>query len=117
MTVAAREPIPSGEKQDTGYSVGFQRKTAGGREVSLGEQLWGYGGGDPYEDNGNFPGLQFNPAPGVPQAVGDLVEDLNRAHGNITSASEALRNVSDGGWTGASADAFRAKTAALQAAP
>ncbi|MEU2362868.1 putative T7SS-secreted protein [Streptomyces noursei] len=81
--------------------------------MSLGEQLWGYGGGDPYEDNGNFPGLQFNPAPGVPQAVGDLVEDLNRAHGNITSASEALRNVSDGGWTGASADAFRAKTAAL----
>ncbi|ANZ16523.1 hypothetical protein O1L44_11405 [Streptomyces noursei] len=80
--------------------------------MSLGEQLWGYGG-DPYEDNGNFPGLQFNPAPGVPQAVSDLVEDLNRAQKNITSASETLHNIGDGDWTGTAAEAFRAKTQAL----
>ncbi|ARF56857.1 putative T7SS-secreted protein [Streptomyces gilvosporeus] len=81
--------------------------------MSLGEQLWGYGGSDPYEDNGNFPGLQFNPAPGVLPAVSDLVEDLNRAQKNITAASDTLHNVSDGGWTGSAADAFRAKTQAL----
>ncbi|MFJ9617033.1 putative T7SS-secreted protein [Streptomyces noursei] len=81
--------------------------------MSLGEQLWGYGGGDPYEDNGNFPGLRFNPAPGVPQAVSDLVEDLNRAQKNITSASETLHNIGDGDWTGTAAEAFRAKTRAL----
>ncbi|MGV4926605.1 hypothetical protein K2224_34050 (plasmid) [Streptomyces sp. BHT-5-2] len=85
----------------------------GEEELSLGEQLWGYGGGDPYEDNGNFPGLQFNPAPGVPQAVSDLVEDLNRVQKNIKSAAETLHNISDGGWSGAAADAFRAKTQAL----
>ncbi|MCB5909746.1 putative T7SS-secreted protein [Streptomyces pinistramenti] len=81
--------------------------------MSLSEQLWGYGGGDPYENNGSFPGLQFNPAPGVPQAVNDLVEDLNRAWKNITSASETLNNVGGHEWSGTAAEAFRAKTQAL----
>ncbi|MFI0149343.1 putative T7SS-secreted protein [Streptomyces lydicus] len=82
--------------------------------MSLGEQLWGYGGGDPYEDNGNFPGLQFNPAPGVPQAVNDLLEDLNRAHKNLTSAADTLRGIHDGAcWTGDAAQGFRSKTSPL----
>ncbi|MFI1430812.1 putative T7SS-secreted protein [Streptomyces lydicus] len=82
--------------------------------MSLGEQLWGYGGGDPYEDNGNFPGLQFNPAPGVPQAVNDLVEDLNRAHKNLTSAADTLRGIHDGAcWAGDAAEGFRSKTSPL----
>ncbi|KUL36423.1 hypothetical protein ADL22_24315 [Streptomyces sp. NRRL F-4489] len=81
--------------------------------MSLSEQLWGYGGGDPYEDNGSFPGLRFNPAPGVPQAVGDLVEILNRARKNIKSAADTLAHLDNGVWTGAAADAFRARTEAL----
>ncbi|MGW8551593.1 putative T7SS-secreted protein [Streptomyces tubercidicus] len=82
--------------------------------MSLAEQLWGYGGGDPYEDNGNFSGLQFNPAPGVAQAINDLVEDLNRAHKNLTSASDTLRGIHDGAcWTGDAAEGFRAKTSPL----
>ncbi|MFI7097835.1 putative T7SS-secreted protein [Streptomyces sp. NPDC050161] len=82
--------------------------------MSLGEQLWGYGGGDPYEDNGHFSGLQFNPAPGVPQAVNDLVGDLSRAHKNLTSASDTMRGINDGScWTGEAAEGFRAKTGTL----
>ncbi|MGW1378119.1 putative T7SS-secreted protein [Streptomyces sp. NPDC002446] len=81
---------------------------------SLGEKIWGYSGGDPYEDNGHFSGLQFNPAPGVLQAISDLVDDLNRAHKNITSAAETLRGIEDGTtWTGQAAEGFRAKTRPL----
>ncbi|MFF4601740.1 putative T7SS-secreted protein [Streptomyces sp. NPDC001339] len=82
--------------------------------LSLGERIWGYGGGDPYEDNGQFSGLQFNPAPGVLQAIGDLVEDLNRAHKNITDAADTLRGINDGtSWTGKAAEGFREKTRPL----
>ncbi|MEU9121332.1 putative T7SS-secreted protein [Streptomyces sp. NPDC048506] len=82
--------------------------------MSLAEQLWGYGGGDPYEDNGNFSGLQFNPAPGVLQAVNDLVEDLNRAHKNLTSAADTLRGIHDGAcWAGDAAEGFRARSGPL----
>ncbi|MFH8678516.1 putative T7SS-secreted protein [Streptomyces lydicus] len=82
--------------------------------MSLAEQLWGYGGGDPYENNGSFPGLQFNPAPGVLQAVNDLVEDLNRAHKNLTSAADTLRGIHDGAcWTGEAAERFRASAGPL----
>ncbi|MFD7102900.1 putative T7SS-secreted protein [Streptomyces celluloflavus] len=82
--------------------------------MSLGEQLWGYGGGDPYEDNGNFSGLRFNPTPGVPQAVNDLVEDLDRAHKNLTSAADTLRGINNGAcWTGEAAEGFRARTRPL----
>lgn len=81
---------------------------------SLGERIWGYSGGDPYEDNGHFSGLQFNPAPGVLQAISDLVEDLNRAHKNITSAADTLRGIEKGTtWTGQAAEGFRAKTRPL----
>ncbi|AJC56214.1 putative T7SS-secreted protein [Streptomyces sp. 769] len=50
-----------------------------------------------------------------PQAVSDLVEDLNRAQKNITSASDTLRHIDEGGWSGDAADAFRATTRALPA--
>ncbi|GAB7032493.1 putative T7SS-secreted protein [Streptomyces sp. NPDC021749] len=82
--------------------------------MSLLEQIFGYGGGDPYEDNGSFPGLQFNPAPGTKQAIQDLVDYLSKAHKDINSAQEALVGTyGDSDWTGDAADAFRMKTRAL----
>ncbi|WP_157878883.1 putative T7SS-secreted protein [Streptomyces sp. CT34] len=77
---------------------------------NLGERIWGYSDGDPYEDNGQFSGLRFNPAPGVLQAIEDLVGDLDRAHKNIESASETLQGINKGiSWSGAASDGFRAK--------
>ncbi|MEW9521241.1 putative T7SS-secreted protein [Streptomyces tubercidicus] len=84
--------------------------------MSLAEAIFGYGGGDPYEDNGGFPGLQFNPAPGRMQAVQDLVDELNRAHKDIKAAEDAIRGIHDGAcWTGAAAEGFREKTQKLPA--
>lgn len=79
--------------------------------MSLVEQIFGYGGRDPYEDNGGFPGLQFNPAPGTRQAIQDLVDDLSRAHTDLKSAEDAIAGIHDGScWTGDAAEGFRAKT-------
>ena len=82
--------------------------------MSLAEQIFGYGGGDPYEDDGDLTGLQFNPTPGRMQAVQDLVDGLNKAHKDIKSAEDAIRGIHDGAcWTGAAAEGFRQKTGSL----
>ncbi|MER6046134.1 putative T7SS-secreted protein [Streptomyces sp. NPDC001793] len=82
--------------------------------MSFAEQLWGYGGGDPYENNGSFPGLQFNPAPGRVQAVQDVLDDLGRANKDIRSAMDVVVGIHNGSsWAGEAAEGFREKTACL----
>ncbi|NYI06516.1 putative T7SS-secreted protein [Allostreptomyces psammosilenae] len=56
----------------------------------------------------SFPGLGFDPAPGLPSGISDMVEKVADARDVLEQTSTTLRSIADasGFWQGAAADSF-----------